>query len=101
MAAPILYYWGPCATCALVTSFADEHGIELDKRDVEQVELYNELLALGGNADFIPYLQRSRAMPLTSPSMKSAKSQASRSTIRSLTSRRSSCPLVGRSARSR
>ncbi len=56
MAAPILYYWGPCATCALVTSFADEHGIELDKRDVEQVEPYNELLALGGNADFIPYL---------------------------------------------
>ena len=54
MAAPILYYWGPCATCALVTSFADEHGIELDKRDVEQVEPYNELLALGGNADFIP-----------------------------------------------
>ena len=34
MAAPILYYWGPCATCALVTSFADEHD----------------------NADFIPYL---------------------------------------------
>lgn len=53
MAAPILYYWGPCATCALVTSFADEHDIELDKRDVEQVEPYNELLALGGNADFI------------------------------------------------
>ena len=45
MAAPILYYWGPCATCALVTSFADEHDIELDKRDVEQVEPYNELLA--------------------------------------------------------
>ena len=56
MAAPILYYWGPCATCALVISFADEHDIELDKRDVEQVEPYNELLALGGNADFIPYL---------------------------------------------
>lgn len=56
MAAPILYYWGPCATCALVTSFADKHAIELDKRDVEQVEPYNELLALGGNADFIPYL---------------------------------------------
>ncbi len=56
MATPILYYWGPCATCALVTDFADEHGIELDKRDVEQEGPYTELLALGGNADLIPYL---------------------------------------------
>lgn len=56
MAAPILYYWGPYATCALVTSFADENGIELDKRDVEQEGPYTELLALGGNADLIPYL---------------------------------------------
>ena len=53
---PILYYWGPCATCALVTSYADEHGIELDKRDVEQEAPYQELLALGGDANQIPYL---------------------------------------------
>ncbi len=52
---PILYYWGPCPTCALVTQFATEHGIELDLRDVEQVEPYNELLALGGDANQIPY----------------------------------------------
>lgn len=28
MAAPILYYWGPCATCALVTSFGYNLVIE-------------------------------------------------------------------------
>ena len=53
---PILYYWGPCATCSLVTAFADEHGIELDKRDVEQQEPYDELTSLGGDANQIPYL---------------------------------------------
>lgn len=53
---PILYYWGPCATCAPVVAFADEHGIALDKRDVEQEAPYQELLALGGDADLIPYL---------------------------------------------
>ena len=56
METPILYYWGPCPTCALVTEFADEHGIELDKRDVEQEQPYVELLALGGDANQIPYL---------------------------------------------
>ena len=56
MATPILYYWAPCATCAIVTDFATEHGIELDKRDVEQEAPYNELLALGGDANLIPYL---------------------------------------------
>lgn len=56
MATPILYYWAPCATCAIVTDFATEHGIELDKRDVEQEVPYNELLALGGDANLIPYL---------------------------------------------
>ena len=56
MAAPILYYWAPCETCSVVTSFAAEKGIELDKRDVEQEGPYNELLALGGDANLIPYL---------------------------------------------
>lgn len=52
---PILYYWGPCPTCAIATKYADEHGIELDLRDVEQEAPYNELLALGGDANKIPY----------------------------------------------
>lgn len=56
MSAPILYYWAPCPTCSIVTHYADEHGIELDKRDVEQEGPYQELLALGGDADLIPYL---------------------------------------------
>ena len=56
MAAPVLYYWGPCPTCSLVTAFAEEKGIELDKRDVEQEAPYQELLALGGDANKIPYL---------------------------------------------
>ena len=54
--APILYYWAPCATCSTVVNFATEHGIELDKRDVEQQAPYDELLALGGDANLIPYL---------------------------------------------
>ena len=45
MAAPILYYWAPCATCSVVVNYANEKGIELDKRDVEQVAPYEELLA--------------------------------------------------------
>ena len=53
---PVLYYWAPCATCSVVVNYADEHGIELDKRDVEQVPPYEELLALGGDANLIPYL---------------------------------------------
>ena len=53
---PILYYWAPCSTCAIATRYADEHGIELDLRDVEQVPPYEELLALGGDANKIPYL---------------------------------------------
>lgn len=56
MAAPILYYWAPCATCSVTVNFADEHGIELDKRDVEQQAPYDELCALGGDANLIPYL---------------------------------------------
>ena len=56
MAAPILYYWGPCPTCSLVTAFAEEKGIELDKRDVEQQAPYDELCALGGDANKIPYI---------------------------------------------
>ena len=56
MAAPILYYWTPCATCSVVVNYANEKGIELDKRDVEQVGPYEELLALGGDANLIPYL---------------------------------------------
>lgn len=55
-ATPILYYWAPCPTCSIVTHFADENGIELDKRDVEQQAPYDELLALGGDANKIPYL---------------------------------------------
>ena len=53
---PILYYWAPCGTCAIATKFADEAGIALDLRDVEYEEPYNELLALGGDANKIPYL---------------------------------------------
>lgn len=56
MSTPILYYWAPCQTCSTVVSFADEHAIELDKRDVEQEAPYQELLALGGDANLIPYL---------------------------------------------
>lgn len=56
MALPILYYWAPCATCSVVVNFANDNGIELDKRDVELEEPYNELLALGGDANLIPYL---------------------------------------------
>ncbi len=56
MTLPILYYWAPCSTCAVAVAYADEHGIELDKRDVEQEAPYQELLALGGDADLIPYL---------------------------------------------
>lgn len=53
---PILYYWGPCPTCAQSVKFAEDHGIELDKRDVEQEQPYMELTALGGDANQIPYL---------------------------------------------
>lgn len=56
MEQPILYYWAPCTTCSVVVNFANEHGIELDKRDVEQEAPYYELLALGGDANLIPYL---------------------------------------------
>lgn len=56
MATPILYYWAPCTTCAVTVDFANENGIELDKRDVEQEAPYNELLSLGGDANQIPYL---------------------------------------------
>ena len=52
----ILYYWAPCPTCSVAVHYADEHGIELDKRDVEQVGPYEELLSLGGDANKIPYL---------------------------------------------
>lgn len=51
---PILYYWAPCGACAAVTRYADENGIELDLRDVEEVGPYEELLALGGDANKIP-----------------------------------------------
>jgi len=56
MSAPILYYWAPCKTCSVVVNYADAHGIELDKRDVEYEAPYQELLALGGDANLIPYL---------------------------------------------
>ena len=39
-----------------MVNYANEKGIELDKRDVEQVAPYEELLALGGDANLIPYL---------------------------------------------
>ena len=52
---PILYYWAPCTTCAIATKYANEHGIELDLRDVEYEGPYNELVALGGDANQIPY----------------------------------------------
>ena len=53
---PILYYWAPCSTCAIAIRFANGHGIDLDLRDVEQEAPYNELIALGGDANKIPYL---------------------------------------------
>lgn len=56
MSMPILYYWAPCATCSVVVNFAEENGIELDKRDVEFEAPYMELLSLGGDANLIPYL---------------------------------------------
>ena len=56
MEKPILYYWAPCSTCSVAVTLADERGIELDKRDVEQEVPYQELLALGGDANKIPYL---------------------------------------------
>ncbi len=56
MNVPVLYYWAPCAVCEPVVSFAEAHGIELDTRDVEQQDPYDELLALGGDANVIPYL---------------------------------------------
>ena len=56
MTAPILYYWAPCTVCATTVRFAEENGIELDKRDVEEVSPYEELLSLGGDANEIPYL---------------------------------------------
>ena len=52
---PILYYWAPCKTCSIATHYAAEHGIALDLRDVEEVGPYEELLALGGDANRIPY----------------------------------------------
>lgn len=39
-----------------MVNYANEKGIELDKRDVEQMAPYEELLALGGDANLIPYL---------------------------------------------
>ena len=51
-----MYYWAPCSTCSVTVNFANDHGIELDKRDVEQEGPYTELLALGGDANLIPYL---------------------------------------------
>ena len=56
MAEPILFYWPPCSRCKVVTDFADENHIELDKRDVEQQEPYDQLLELGGDSNKIPYL---------------------------------------------
>ncbi len=56
MEKPVLYYWAPCATCSVAVNYAQEHGIELDLRDVEQEQPYAELTALGGNADNIPFL---------------------------------------------
>ena len=56
MEKPILYYWAPCPTCSVAVHFAQENGIELDLRDVEQQEPFDELIALGGNADNIPFL---------------------------------------------
>lgn len=56
METPILYYWGPCATCAVTVKFCEENGIALDKRDVEQETPYMELLGLGGDANKIPYM---------------------------------------------
>ena len=52
---PILYYWAPCPTCSIATHYAVEHGIELDLRDVEQVGPCDELIALGGDPNKIPY----------------------------------------------
>lgn len=57
MATPILYWWGPCETCNIAVHWANENGVELDKRDVAEEVPYQELLALGGDANKIPYLK--------------------------------------------
>lgn len=62
MTKPILYYWAPCSTCSVVVQFADDHNIDLEKRDVEHEEPYQELLALGGDANLIPYLSLDGAL---------------------------------------
>lgn len=56
MAKPILYYWAPCPTCSVAVHYAQEHGIDLDLRDVEQEQPFAELTALGGDANNIPFL---------------------------------------------
>lgn len=56
MEKPILYYWAPCPTCSVAVHFAQENGIDLDLRDVEQEGPFNELTALGGDANNIPFL---------------------------------------------
>ncbi len=56
MEKPILYYWAPCPTCSVAVHFAQENGIDLDLRDVEQQGPFDELTALGGDADNIPFL---------------------------------------------
>ena len=58
MEKPILYYWAPCPTCSVLTHFADEHGIELDKRDVEQEAPYQDGQQLvNGNDECLAYLR--------------------------------------------
>ena len=42
MEKPILYYWAPCSTCSVAVNLADELGIELDKRDVDQNYLQDD-----------------------------------------------------------
>ena len=39
-----------------MVNYANDNGFELYKRDVEQVAPYEDLLALGGDANLIPYL---------------------------------------------
>ncbi|MEE8732369.1 MAG: hypothetical protein SOI46_02015 [Eggerthellaceae bacterium] len=62
MATPILYWWGPCETCNIAVHWADENHVELDKRDVAEEGPYQELLALGGDANKIPYLKDGDAL---------------------------------------
>ncbi len=50
-----LYYRPTCPFCRRVINEANELGIELNKKDIEEEEIAKELIALGGKLQ-VPYL---------------------------------------------